>query len=446
MMKRFAADNGSDAWKKLSKKLPPTGKKVAVVGSGPAGLTAAFYLAKLGHTVTVFEALSQPGGMLRVGIPSYRLPRNVLDSEIEDIKSAGVEIKLNIRVESAEALSKEGYNAVFLGLGAHEGMKIGVPGEDVEGVIESATFLRRANLGEKVAVGERVGVIGGGNVAIDAARYALRLGAKKVTIFYRRTRAEMPASPEEVDAALEEKVEIAFLVAPSKVIRENGVVKLECTRAKLGEPDASGRARPITIEGSEFITELDTLIAAIGQRPLIAKGFQVEVQKGNTVKVGPDMQTTNKGVFSAGDCVDGPSSVIGSIAGGRKAAQAIDKYLGGKGDISESLVLAEEATTWLEKDPPDEKMATLTHLPPEESAKSFAEVESGFDVNTATAEAQRCLRCHIITSPDKKTLDEIGCKDCSACVDACPTGALVKRANRWVGAQEQKAVAGCPLG
>ena len=444
MMKRFAADHGGDSWKKLVKKFPPTGKKVAVVGAGPAGLTAALYLAKLGHKVTVFEALPKAGGMLRVGIPSYRLPRDILDGEIEDIINAGVEIKLNTRIESAEALFNEGYNAVFLGLGAHEGMKIGVPGEDVEGVIESAIFLRRANLGEKVDVGERVGVIGGGNVAIDAARYALRLGAKKVTIFYRRTRAEMPASPEEVDAALEEGVEIAYLVAPSKITRENGVLKLECTRAKLGEPDASGRARPITIEGSEFITEIDTLIAAIGQRPLVAKAFQVELQKGNIIKIGPDMQTNQKGVYAGGDCVDGPSSVIEAIAAGRKAAEAIDINLGGKGDISESLVLPEEATTWLEGELPEEKLAALTHLPPEESIKSFVEVENAFDWNTAVAEAQRCLKCHVITPPDEKTLEEVGCKFCGACVDSCPTGALSELSARWVGMPEREVVTICP--
>jgi NADPH-dependent glutamate synthase beta subunit-like oxidoreductase/ferredoxin len=444
MIKRFAADNGDDSWKKLSKKLPPSGKKVAVVGSGPAGLTAAYYLAKLGHQVTVFEALAQSGGMLRVGIPEYRLPRQILDGEIEEIKNAGVEIKLNARIESADSLFKEGYNAVFLGLGAHEGMRMGVPGEDLPGVIESATFLRRANLGEQVDVGERVGVVGGGNVAIDAARYALRLGAKKVTIFYRRTRAEMPASPEEVDAALEEGIEIVYLVAPSKVTRENGILKLECIRAKLGEPDASGRARPIPIEGSEFVTELDTLICAIGQRPQVPKTFQVELQRGNLVKVGPDMKTSHEGVFAGGDCVDGPASVIGAIAAGRKAAEAIDLYLGGKGDISESLVLAGEATTWLEGELPEEKMATLSHLSPEVSVKSFAEVEKGMEWDTAVAEAQRCLRCHVITPPDAETLEEVGCKFCGACVDACPTGALTELTSRWAGLPEREVVTICP--
>jgi NADPH-dependent glutamate synthase beta subunit-like oxidoreductase len=444
LIRRFAADNGDDSWKKQSKKLPPTGKKVAVVGSGPAGLTAAFYLAKLGHQVTVFEALPKPGGMLRVGIPEYRLPRQVLDGEIQEIKNAGVEIKLNARIESADLLLKEGYDSVFLGLGAHEGLRMQVQGEDLPGVIESAAFLRRANLGERMDVGERVGVIGGGNVAIDAARYSLRLGAKKVIVFYRRTRVEMPASPEEVEAALEEGVEIVYLVAPSKISREDDILKLECTRAKLGEPDASGRARPIPIEGSEFVTELDTVICAIGQRPQVPKTFQVELQRGNLVKIGPNMETSREGVFAGGDCVDGPASVIEAIAAGRKAAAAIDSYLGGKGDISESLVFAGEATVWPEGGLPEEKMAVISHLSPEDRVKSFAEVEKGMDWDAATAEAQRCLRCHVITPPDEQTLEEAGCKFCGACVDACPTGALAELASRWAGLPEREVVTICP--
>jgi ferredoxin len=198
VLKRYAADNTDGSWKDRARRLPATGKTVAVVGAGPAGLTAAYYLAKQGHGVTVFEALPEPGGMARVGIPEYRLPRDVLSAEIDDIKSFGVEILTNTRVESIDWLFEQGFGAVFLGLGAHEGMKLGVEGEDLPGVIESAEFLRRVNLGERIDVGEEVGVVGGGNVAIDAARVSLRLGAKKVTIIYRRTRTEMPANPEEI--------------------------------------------------------------------------------------------------------------------------------------------------------------------------------------------------------------------------------------------------------
>jgi len=264
MLKRFLADNGDDNWKKQAKFLTATGRSVAVVGAGPAGLTCAYYLAKLGHKATVFEALPEPGGMMRVGIPEYRLPRNILRDEIREIENAGVEIRLNTRVESLDSLFQQGYQAIFLGIGAHEEMKLGVEGEDLPGVIGCVEFLRRFNLGEQVKVGNRVGVIGGGNVAIDSARAALRLGAKRVTILYRRTQNEMPAEPMEVEHALEEGVEIIFLAAPSKIYRRNDALKLELVRMELGEPDASGRRRPVPIKGSEFAAELDTLIAAIG--------------------------------------------------------------------------------------------------------------------------------------------------------------------------------------
>ena len=444
MLKRFADDNSDGSWKERSKKLPPTGNSVAVVGAGPAGLTAAYYLTKLGHKVAVFEALPEPGGMMRVGIPEYRLPRDILGSEIEHIKSAGVEIKLNTRVEAIDPLFEQGYNAVFLGVGAHEGMRLGVEGEDLPGVIESADFLRRVNLGEKVDVGERVVVIGGGNVAIDAARISPRIGAKKATIFYRRTRAEMPANPEEIDAALEEGIEIAYLVAPTKLTRDNGVLKLECQRMELGEPDASGRRRPVPIEGSEFVTELDTLIAAIGQRPQVPEAFNVEVGRGNVLKIDDNMMTTRQGVFSGGDCASGPAAVIQAIAAGRKAAEAIDRYLGGQGDISESLVAPEEATYWLNGDFPEEKLAVFSHLSPEDSVKTFNEVEYGFDRQIAIAEAMRCLQCHVITPPDELVLQEANCQFCGACVDACPTGALIEASSRWTGLPDRQVTTTCP--
>ena len=444
MLKRFADDNSDDGWKKRSKKLPPTGKRVAVVGAGPAGLTAAYYLAKLGHNVTVLESLPEPGGMMRVGIPEYRLPRNVLAGEIENIKGAGVDIKLNTRVEALDPLFEEGYDAIFLAVGAHQGMRLGVEGETVPGVIESADFLYRANLGENVDVGQDVVVIGGGNVAIDAARISLRLGAKKVTILYRRTRAEMPASPEEVDAALEEGIDIQYLAAPSRVSRDNGRLKLESLRMELGEPDESGRRRPVPIKGSEFVTEMDTLIAAIGQRPEVPEDFSVQVGRGNVLTVDGNMMTSRQGVFSGGDCVSGPASVIQAIAAGRKAAEAIDRYLGGKGDISEALVAPDEATFWLNGYFPQEKLATFTHLSPEASINSFDEVEAELDRDMAIAEAMRCLQCHVITPPDELLLQDANCQFCGACVDACPTGALTELSSRWTAAPDRQVTTTCP--
>lgn len=395
-LKRFAADHGGDQWKQFSIQSEPTGKKVAVVGSGPAGLTAAYYLAKAGHGVTVFESLSKTGGMMRVGIPRYRLPDEVLDSEIEVIKNAGVDIKLNTRIESVDSLFAQGYNAVFLGLGAHNGTSMRIEGEDLPGVMDGAAFLRNVSLGQKVELGDKVLVVGGGNVAIDSARVALRLGAKDVTIVYRRTRAEMPASPEEVEAALEENIKTVFLANPVKISREGSLLKVTCNRMELGEPDASGRRRPVVVKGADFSMNFDSVIEAIGQVPDIPNQMRLKITKGGTIEVDAETMAADRpGVYAGGDVVLGPASVIEAIAQGRKAAGSIDKYLGGDGDINEILSLKREFVPCVGKDTgfQEKDQPSMPCLPVEQRCRDFTEVELGFDEKTAVNEAKRCFQC-----------------------------------------------------
>jgi formate dehydrogenase beta subunit len=398
-MKRFVADRDNGEWHKSARKSPSTGKKVAIIGSGPAGLTAGYYLAKAGHSVTVYEQFSKAGGMMRVGIPDYRLPQEVLDSEIKIIEEAGVDIILNTRISSTDWLFEQGYDAVFLGPGAHKGMALGVEGDDSPGVFDGASFLRDVNLGYKVDIGKKVAVIGGGNVAIDSARVALRLGAKEVDILYRRTRAEMPASPEEVEAALEEGINIVFLIGHIKVARKGRRLVLTCIRMELGEPDASGRRRPVPIKGSEFDTVYDSIIGAIGQRPDIPDDFKVKTGRGDTIRADEDtMATSRPGVWAGGDAVTGPDSVIRAIAAGRKAASSIDKYLGGDGIIDEVLTQERQigfCVGMTEEDFNKKPRVEMPCLPPEKVTGNFTEVEIGLTEAGAVAEGKRCFQCGI---------------------------------------------------
>ncbi|MDD5093115.1 MAG: FAD-dependent oxidoreductase [Dehalococcoidia bacterium] len=396
-LKRYAAEHG-DRLRQQSKHALPTGRRVAIVGSGPCGLTAAYHLAKLGHQVTVFEAMPEPGGMMRLGIPAYRLPRDVLRGEIEEIQRVGFDIKTETRIDSVDTLFKDGYEAVLVAPGAHKGVRMGIKGENSPGVLEGVCFLREVALGREVSLGKKVAVVGGGNVAVDAARSALRLGAEQVNVLYRRTRAEMPASAEEIEEALREGVNIDFLVAPVSVTStESGRINLICVRMKLGKKwDAQGRRRPEPIEGSEFSLELDTVIAAIGQEPQIPDGFGLPIRD-KLVEADPvTFATSRPGVFAGGDGVIGPASVIQAIAAGKGAASSIDKYLGGDGIVDVTL-----ATTapdpWLG---PDSDFASWPRsrtplLPVEQRLASFAEVELGFDQKQAIQEAKRCLRCHL---------------------------------------------------
>ncbi len=410
-IKRAASEKGNGLGPAKRSAGQPTGKKAAVVGSGPAGLTAAYYLSVLGHSVTVFEGLPEPGGMMRVGIPRYRLPSDVLDAEIEAIKEIGVDIRTSSRIESPDELWKQGYDAILLATGAHAGLKMKVEGESGDGLMQAVSLLREVNLGKPPQVGERVTVVGGGNAAIDAARTALRLGAGDVSILYRRSREEMPAAEEEIEGALEEGVRIEYLAAPVGISRNDGGLALQCQRMELGERDSSGRRRPVPIEGSEFDVTCDTIIAAIGQEPEVPDEFELPVLAGGRVKTDADtLATATKGVFAAGDIATGPASVIEAIASGRKAAASIDRYLGGSGDIDMPASVSRETDSYFGRDEDfyDRSRVAMPAMDPGKRASGFDEVYLGYDEDMAHREAARCLKCHVrlqISTPPEPPSD-----------------------------------------
>lgn len=308
-------------------------EKIAIIGSGPAGLTVAYELSKKGYGVTVFEELPEAGGMLRKCIPSYRLPREVLDKEIQFIKDLGVEIRTNARIGqdlNFSDLWREGYKAIFVGVGAHKEEKIRIEGADLKGVVHALQFLWDANCGEKAHVGKNIVVIGGGNVAMDAARTALRLGAKNVAVLYRRSKEEMPAIPWEVKETEEEGVKIELLVSPKRILGEDGEVSaVECVRMQLGEPDESGRRAATQIPGSEFKRETDMVILAIGETSdLEFMPKETETNENGTIWTDPiTMETNLQGVFAGGDVASGPATVIEAILAGKHAAESIESYL-----------------------------------------------------------------------------------------------------------------------
>ena len=323
---------------------PKREEKVAIIGAGPAGLTAGYYLALEGFGVTIFEALPTAGGMLRVGIPDYRLPPEMLDYEIEYIEKVGVEIKYNTRLGvdfTLDDLKKEGYQAVYVAVGAHECRYLDVPGEESEGVKPGVDFLREVALGQGQNPGKKIIVFGGGNVAIDAARSALRLGSEEVTLLYRRTRAEMPAYDDEVEEALEEGIKIEYLVAPVRFTAENGkVTGVECIRMELGQPDATGRRRPQPMEGSEFTIPCDGALTSIGQWPDAGclDACSLEVNRWNCMEVDPiTFQTNIEGVFAGGDAVTGAATAIEAIAAGKEAAVSIQRFIDGQ-DMTEDRI------------------------------------------------------------------------------------------------------------
>lgn len=405
-LKRFAADTDMASPQPYKPEpLPPRGKKVAVIGAGPAGLAGAYFLALKGYQVTVFEALPVAGGMLAVGIPDYRLPKEVLNAEVKGITDLGVEIKYNMRLGKDITTSKlfeDGYSAILMATGAHAGQKLRIEGEDAQGVMDGVTFLRKVNLKQTIKAEGKVAVIGGGNVAIDAARSALRLGADEVSVLYRRDKEDMPAYKEEIEDAEKEGIKIYTLVTPNRILVENGkAAGIECTRMKLGQFDRGGRRKPEAVENSEFVLSADMVIAAVGQTPDLSylNGDGVKVTPGKTIEVNMKTLSTEKeGIFAAGDNVRGPATAVEAVADGKTAALAIDKYLGGDGEPMNSFrnELISMVVSYNEAEYQKERpRVMMPHLPLEKRSRTFNEVVLGYQTESAVEEAKRCLHCYL---------------------------------------------------
>jgi len=435
-LKRFVADFELNSGKRLPIPCAPkTGKKVAVVGGGPAGISCAYFLRRLGHDVTIFEAMPHLGGMLRYGIPEYRLPKKILDWEIEGILNLGIEARVNTKMGEdfdIGTLAFEGYDAVFMGVGAWVDYNLGIDGENLGGCYKAIDFLARLSGGEKMDMGKRAVVIGGGNSAIDCVRNMVRMGVEEVLIVYRRTKAEMPANDVEIEAAEHEGIKFQFLAAPTKIVgNENGrVTHLEYLKMELGEPDASGRRRPVPIEGSETLMEIDTLITAISQRPDMSfkEGVKrleklditrwqtidndpetlqstipyrlekLDITRWQTIDNDPEtLQSTIPYIFTGGDSATGPSLVVSAIGGGRRAARSIHQYLTGEEVKSDPKSLSGkhipesvfESVDGVVKTP----RAEMPELPVKERITSFIEVDQVLTEEDALAESNRCLSC-----------------------------------------------------
>ncbi|NLX78964.1 MAG: FAD-dependent oxidoreductase [Clostridiales bacterium] len=395
-LKRYAADKNTDYIPECAE---DTGKRVAVVGAGPAGLSAAYFLRLKGHKVTVFEAQEKAGGMLRYGIPAYRLPKDVLDKEIERIEKMGAEFKYGQKLGKDISLSslKKEYDAVFLAVGAWKSSSLGCDGEDHPNVLGGIDFLYKAANGEEVKLGKRVAVVGGGNTAIDAARTARRLGAEDVTLIYRRTRAEMPAEKIEIEEAQEEGVNFKFLAVPIAVCDGESCVLLNLQQMTLGEPDATGRCAPVPIEGAVDVESFDTVIAAIGQRVLLDGLDDIELTKRGTIEVDPETYATNiEGVFAGGDAVNrGPDIAVSAIAHGKNAAAAINSYLEDElKPVRKPFYV--ERRDFTEKDLPEiekEPRVKVTITEPEKRVNNFKEIAPCYTEDEAIKEASRCLEC-----------------------------------------------------
>ena len=442
-LKRFIADYELRAGRKKAIPVEKTKEdKVAIIGSGPTGLACAYDLVREGYPVTVFEVASQAGGMLRYGIPEYRLPKAILDNEISFVEELGVEIKTDKPVKNLGNIFSQGYKAVFIATGAGVSQQMDIPNEETKGVIHALAFLKQVNSGEKVDLGNKVAVIGGGNAAIDAARAVLRLGTREVSIVYRRSRGEMPAIKSEVDQAEQEGAKIKFLATPVRVLaKANRVSGIQCIRMELGKPDTSGRRSPIPIKGSEFQLDVDSLIIAIGQvadKSMLPK--QLEYTDG-ALSVDPvTMQTNIEGVFAGGDVVL-VADIIKAIAAGKEAAISIRRYLEGM-DLKEGRPDLVKRVKDVSKQNVKTKARRAMPLLELERRDGFAEVELGFDENKAIEEAERCLSCGaypvcviaceasssgaeaISVVDGLAKIDHDDCHTCNACRIACPEEAI----------------------
>jgi len=440
-------------------------EKVAVIGSGPAGLTAAYFLAWEGYAVTVFEAMPEPGGLMITGIPEFRLPRRIVRTEIEAIKSMGVEIVVNTPVGTSDLtlddLRKQGYNAFFVGIGAWDGLKLGIEGEDnYPQVISALTFLKDTAFGPRIKPANSVAIVGGGNAAIDTARTCVRLGSQSVSIVYRRTRSEMPAHFEEIIQMAEEGIHVHQLTIPSRIIGSYGKIDfLECAMATLGEPDETGRRRPIPIEGSEYKMPVGAVIAAIGQKPDIRNypGLSdLDLTKWETIKVrSHNQQTSVDDVFAGGDAVTGPKTVVEAIGAGKRAARAMHLYLRGETLPLKTPTRPRDMVPPVLMDYHEKAFIQRQEIPLidlDRRMHTFDQVELGLDEIAAKQEAKRCMRCDICERCGKCVevcRDRLGvsairfhhagesslilkdyvhglpkCIGCGSCVNICPTGAL----------------------
>jgi len=435
-IERFLGDYGLKIKDRFD--IPERKGKIGIIGSGPAGLSCAYHLRRKGYKVKIFEAESNFGGLLRYGIPSYRLPKDILDAELKKLEEMGIEFVANHKVKSPHDLLGD-FDVVFVGIGATLSTSMGIEGEDSEGVLKGIEFLKRINKGEKVELGKKVAVIGGGNTAIDSARTALRLGAD-VQILYRRSRNEMPAIPSEVEDAEEEGIEIKFLIAPSKIISENGRVRgIECIRMELGEPDESGRRRPVPIKGSEFIIPIDNVISAIGERVELGFFEGLETTKWG-VKGDYFGRASSERIFVGGDCLTGPSTVVEALGAGKRSAMAIDYFLRGEplpaiGEVK-PVEFERLNLNYFKK----RERIEPEKLEPFERINNFGEVWKVFKESSLISECERCFSCgvcngcdncwvfcpdvSIIRNEEEYSVNYDYCKGCGVCAKECPRSVI----------------------